>query len=52
MRRVTYQRIKAAAQAALERYHAALDVKLVAWINSLEWLRERLVQSDAGTAST
>ncbi len=46
MRRVTYQRIKAAALAALERYHAALDVKLVAWLNSLEWLREQLGLSD------
>lgn len=42
MRRVTYQRIKAAALVALERYHAALDVKLAAWLESLGWLRERL----------
>ncbi len=35
MRRVTYQRIKAAALAALERYHAALDVKLAGWLAAL-----------------
>ncbi len=48
MRRVTYQRIKAAALAALDRYHAALDVKLAGWLMSLEWLglRERLALSD------